>query len=197
MNAEPARLIIYSDRVETLNPNNPKNKGQISPDNFTPFSKNPLIAKFFTQLGWVDELGSGVLNVTNYLKAYSGKEAQFIEDNTFKTIIPLDEGSNKKVGGSNSLDEGSNKKIEEFIKSIENIRNTTKLNLLKLIFVIIENEGKKIEEYSIITSIPKKTIERYIKILRENNIVKFIGEIKAKNSGYFLTEEFMKSVKHK
>jgi ATP-dependent DNA helicase RecG len=183
MNAEPARLIIYSDRVETLNPNNPKNKGQISPDNFTPFSKNPLIAKFFTQLGWVDELGSGVLNVTNYLKAYSGKEPQFIEDNTFKTIIPLDEGSNKK--------------IEEFIKSIENIRNTTKLNLLKLIFLIIENEGKKIEEYSIITSIPKKTIERYIKILRENNIVKFIGEIKAKNSGYFLTEEFMKSVKHK
>jgi hypothetical protein len=68
---------------------------------------------------------------------------------------------------------------------------------LKLIFLIIENEGKKIEEYSIITSIPKKTIERYIKILRENNIVKFIGEIKAKNSGYFLTEEFMKSVKHK
>ncbi|MFN4149850.1 MAG: RNA-binding domain-containing protein, partial [Candidatus Sericytochromatia bacterium] len=103
MNAEPARLIIYSDRVETLNPNNPKTKGQISPDNFTPFSKNPLIAKFFTQLGWVDELGSGVLNVTNYLKAYSGKEPQFIEDNTFKTIIPLDEIVNYKDVGTNEI----------------------------------------------------------------------------------------------
>jgi len=44
------------------------------------------------QLGRYDELGSGVLNINRYLKAYSGHDnPQFIEGTVFKTIIPLDE----------------------------------------------------------------------------------------------------------
>ena len=48
------------------------------------------------QLGRFDELGSGVLNINRYLKAYSGHDhPQFIEGAIFKTIIPLDEGLNE------------------------------------------------------------------------------------------------------
>ena len=50
-NAAPATFIIYADRVETENANNPLGEGPIDPDNFVPFPKNPLIAKFFIQLG--------------------------------------------------------------------------------------------------------------------------------------------------
>ena len=40
----------------------------------------------------MDELGSGVLNVNKYLPVYApGKKPQFIEGNSFKMIIPLDE----------------------------------------------------------------------------------------------------------
>ena len=42
------------------------------------------------QLGWVEELGSGVLNVSKYWQAY-GKAAkpQFIEGATFKIVLPV------------------------------------------------------------------------------------------------------------
>lgn len=215
LNAEPARLIIYSDRVETTNPNNPHQRGIISPDNFTPFSKNPLLAKFFTQLGWVDELGSGVLNVTKYLKAYSGREPEFIEDATFKVIIPLNgtvnyksvganeitvgekilsDGANEQNDGEKILSDGAlNKKIDS---EILNVRKDLKQNIEKLLVSIIENEGKKVADYVQLTKFQKRAIERYIKVLRENNIIEFIGEPKAKNSGYFLTEDFRKRVKN-
>ncbi len=62
-NAHPCTFIIYRNKVETQNANNPHGEGPINPENFAPFAKNPAIAKFFLQLGRVDELGSGVLNV--------------------------------------------------------------------------------------------------------------------------------------
>ncbi len=51
--------------------------------------KNPKIAKFFKEIGWVDELGSGVRNIYRYNRIYSGADPEFIEGDVFKTIIPL------------------------------------------------------------------------------------------------------------
>ena len=59
-NAYPATFIIYNDRVETLNANNPKVKGLLNIATFSPYPKNPLLAKFFIELGWVDQLGSEI-----------------------------------------------------------------------------------------------------------------------------------------
>jgi ATP-dependent DNA helicase RecG len=55
-NALPTTIIIKQDAIETENANNPHGNGPISPDAFTPFPKNPTIAKFMMQLGWVEEL---------------------------------------------------------------------------------------------------------------------------------------------
>ena len=52
---------------------------------------NPAIAKFFREIGLADELGSGVKNVTKYLKIYSGGEPEFIEEDIFKQILPIKE----------------------------------------------------------------------------------------------------------
>ncbi|WP_201977421.1 RNA-binding domain-containing protein [Hymenobacter rubidus] len=89
-NATPARLIIYADRVEVENANKPISHGPINPERFSPFPKNPTIAKFFVQLGRVEELGSGIRNVTRYLKSYRpGASAEFVEEDVFRTIIPV------------------------------------------------------------------------------------------------------------
>lgn len=95
MNAYPCTFIIYADRIEAENANNPHGEGQIDPERFAPFPKNPAIVKFFMQLGRVDELGSGVLNVNRFIKEYAGSGTpQFIEGSTFKTIIPLSKDLN-------------------------------------------------------------------------------------------------------
>lgn len=88
-NPFPAKLIIEKEKVITENSNKAHGNGIIDPENFSPFPKNPTIAKFFKEIGWVDELGSGVRNIYKYNKIYSGVEPTFMEDDMFKTIIPM------------------------------------------------------------------------------------------------------------
>lgn len=89
--AYPAKLIIESDKVRTENANKPNGFGIIDAKSFSPYPKNPAIAKFFREIGLADELGSGVKNVTKYLKIYSGGEPEFIEEDIFKQILPIKE----------------------------------------------------------------------------------------------------------
>ena len=162
-NASPATLIIYSDRVETSNASNPHGKGIIDPVNFTPFQKNPLIAKFFIQLGRVDELGSGIINVNRYLPHYSGTKTrpQFIEGDVFKTVIPI--GRRYATEGIN---EGINEGLETLLRYISN------------------NEGLRANQLSTALNTPKKTIERWIYNLKSKNKIEFKGS--KKTGGYYL-----------
>lgn len=88
--ANPTEIIVYKDSVRAKNPNKTHKSGQINPEDFINYAKNPFIRRFFSELGWSDEAGSGVRNVTKYLKEYvKGAAPSFIEDNPFLTIVPL------------------------------------------------------------------------------------------------------------
>src|SRR5665648_454519 len=78
VNAFPAKLIIQAARVYTENSNKPHGSGIIDPDNFSPFPKNPVIARFFKEIGLADELGSGTRNLVKYVKIYSNNVPQLI-----------------------------------------------------------------------------------------------------------------------
>lgn len=89
-NSLSTEIIIYKNRLEATNPNRVFFRGPLDLNNFSPIPKNPNIRRFFRELGWSDEAGSGVRNVTKYLKIYAnGAKPEFIEDHVFKTIIPF------------------------------------------------------------------------------------------------------------
>ena len=92
-----AKLIIERERIYTENWNRSNEYGRIDPENFTPQSKNPIIAKFFMNIGRADQLGSGIRNLYKYTKLYSGGEPELIEGDIFKTIIPLVSASGKQA----------------------------------------------------------------------------------------------------
>ena len=72
------------------NPNKPRFTGPLDLVTFNAEPKNPNIRKFFSELNWADEIGSGVKNITKYLNYYSpGAQPTFIEDNPFITLIPM------------------------------------------------------------------------------------------------------------
>ena len=98
-NAYPSSFVIYRDRVETKNANKPHLYGQLLPDNFEPFPKNPHIIQIFTQIGRSEELGTGVRNVYKYTKAYSGEDnIEFEEKDVFISQVPLgDIFADKKI----------------------------------------------------------------------------------------------------
>ncbi|SDZ30630.1 ATP-dependent DNA helicase RecG, partial [Proteiniborus ethanoligenes] len=96
-NPFPAKLIIEKDRVYIENSNKTHRNGIIDPENFSPYPKNPTIAKFFKEIGWVDELGSGVRNIFKYNRIYSGVDPVFVEEDVFKTIIPLNKQATEQA----------------------------------------------------------------------------------------------------
>lgn len=87
-NAYPAKMIIEADKVVFENANIPHGSGLIKPESFSPFPKNPKIARVFKEIGLADELGSGVRNLFKYSRIYSNKEPQLIEEDIFKIIVP-------------------------------------------------------------------------------------------------------------
>ena len=86
-----AKFVIEKDRIYTENANRASQEAVLTPDNITPNPQNPIIAAFFRNIGYADQLGSGVRNLFKYSKYYSGKEPQFVESDVFKIVVPLDE----------------------------------------------------------------------------------------------------------
>jgi len=106
MNAFPAKMIIEKWRVRTENSNRPHGIGTINPQSFTPYPKNPVIARFFRQIGLADELGSGVRNLMKYGKAYGGADPELIEGDIFKIIIKVPEfGDRENI--SDNIEKGT------------------------------------------------------------------------------------------
>ena len=89
-NPFPTKLVIGKDEIYTENANKPHGFGLIDPNNFSPYPKNPIIAKMFKEIGLVDELGSGVRNIYKYSKKYFGSEPKLLEDGIFKIIFKVD-----------------------------------------------------------------------------------------------------------
>jgi len=208
-NAHPCSFIIYADRIETENANNPHGHGPIDPDNFAPFPKNPAIAKFFIQLGRVDELGSGVMNVNRLIKAYSEKgKVQFIEGATFKTIIPVFAKVNDGVNdgatkGNDTIHDTVTDTVTDSAKSliddgvndgvIDGVNDGVRKEVIRLTILILTNEGAKALDIATKSGKSKPTIERYLRIAKKVGIIEFKGA--PKTGGYFLTTKMKEKIK--
>lgn len=120
MNAFPAKLIIENGLVRTENSNRPHGTGVIKPTCFTPYPKNPVIARFFRQIGLADELGSGVRNLMKYGKEYGDENPELIEGDIFKIIIKVPKFSNGK-NSNDSAGQGTKSGLSR--DQVEIIRN--------------------------------------------------------------------------
>ena len=113
-----ASMTIYADRLETKNGNVTHGFGFLKLESFKPFAKNPVIADVFRNIGWADELGSGMRNTFKFTKLYSGGEPSFEEGDMFITTVPLtNAATGVKVGlGSHqylsSTEAGTEVKLE-------------------------------------------------------------------------------------
>ena len=87
----PTTFTIFSDKVVTENWNVPYVYGKIDLTTLKPHRKNPLIANVFSQMGIVEELGSGTRKIFKYTPLISGgKEPMIEEEDVYKVTIPLE-----------------------------------------------------------------------------------------------------------
>ena len=90
------------------------------------------------------------------------------------------------------VNEGVNKGVNkgdthiDAINQIENVSDTTKIELAKILRLFRDNEGLKLKDIALRIDRPAKTIERYLRILKDLSIIEFRG---APRSGkYYVVE---------
>lgn len=194
--AYSAKFVIEKDNIYTENSNLPHGHGELQLNKFKAFPKNPAISKVFREIGYADELGSGMRNTNKYTKLYSGGTPAFIEDNIFQITIPIDNVANLRVGPTaaeiitrNVVD---NQKMSDMLSDKMSDMLGDKLTGKEKVFleILIKqlNEDKYVTTtvMSNITRIPSSTIRRYMKKFCELGIL--VSEGKNKSTQYRLKE---------
>ena len=152
-NPYPAKLIIERNKMWTENANKAKRIGDIDIKAFSPYPKNPKIAKFFKEIGLADELGSGVKNMIKYTEIYSGGVPEFKENDIFTTIIPLNAIVNAPVNEPLNAPVKLNNTQKFIIKLMKENNQITQIELSKKLKVnesTIKRNISKLKSYGIL-----------------------------------------------
>ncbi len=170
-----ARLVIERGQVTAENWNKPHGHGPMRPETFTPFPKNPVLTKFFKEIGRMDELGSGVRNLFKYGPHYaSGKMPEVLEDDIFKVIVPFDfvdlEDGGVNGGVNGGVFDGLN---EHSVGRLDTIAG-----------ILAGNDGINAVAIARQAALSVRTVERYLKILKEAGMIRFVGA--PKTGGYYV-----------
>jgi ATP-dependent DNA helicase RecG len=140
--------------------------------NFAPFPKNPVIAKFFKEIGRVDELGSGVRNVFKYSREYMpGAVPELIEGDIFQTIVPLRASQVVVVMPPTNWEEVRNKVRNKFgIKF-----GTSSEKTLEMIF---QNNHLSAADIAEKINISPRAVEKQLANLKEMGVIERVGSKK-------------------
>jgi ATP-dependent DNA helicase RecG len=162
--AFPAKIIIEAARIYAENRNKAQRQGRIDPNNFTPYPKNPLLARFFVNIGRADKLGSGIRNLYKFTKIYSGGEPELIEGDVFRTIVPITLSDTVNTINGHLTDKMSDKMSDKDKSSRE-----------ALLAYLIANEEVTANEAADIVGKTARTARRLLQQLIENGDITASG----------------------
>ena len=162
----PAKFVIENNRIYTENANRASWSGEITPENFEPNPKNPIIASFFRNIGLADKLGSGVRNIFKYAKYYQGGHPHFFEQDIFRTSVEF-ESTTIKVGNATI-----NATISDTDATINATISEEDLQMLRLIQAKPDITYTELSEQ---LDLHRATVARRIKSLAEKRVISRIG----------------------
>jgi ATP-dependent DNA helicase RecG len=164
-----AKFVIEQDRMYVENANRARFNGPITLRNLEPFPKNQLIASFFRNIGYSEKLGSGARKMFKYGRLYSGVDPEFIEDDVFRIIQPLNENysfdAENEVGGQKTTRKSS---VESSVKS-------TVKSSVKIIEMMKENPEVTIPIMAETLRLTTRAVEKNVAKLQAKGIVKRVG----------------------
>ena len=177
-----SRIIIYKDKIICENPNSFGTMTKLSLENYTPFAKNPTLAKFFREIGYAEELGSGVKRITENSLLYSGKKPVFEDKEMFRLTIPLSRYSDTKNESDikNIIQKNMNDTLNDTLnENLDNVLYNTMNSIYSSILqLIIQNPKITIKQISKIINKSEITTKRYINELKIKGYIERIGSKK-------------------
>ena len=172
-----ARFIIEREQMFTENANKAINPGIITPSNLRPYSKNPIIAKFFHEIGRADELGSGVRNLYHYVRLYSGSDPVFDENDIFRLTVPLDADYSPEKGNMRSANGTTEKTTEKTTRKTTEKKEVRECSSAesRLRAIITRNPTATMSEMAREMNMSEDGIYYHIKALKEAGKLQRIG----------------------
>lgn len=177
-------LDIYNDRAVTRNPTRitpNTTEGSLPIEQLTNYTKNPLLVGTFRQLQWVEDLGSGKVNILKYAPLYYPDFKIFIEDGVqFQfTITYAPESSD--VPNSGQVSGTMSGTVRNYEKMTEtqhaNIARLSDTNpeLVQILNLIKRDPTITQAEMAEEIGVAEKTIFRYLAKLKAKNIIRRVG----------------------
>lgn len=158
-----AKFVIEQDRMFVENANRARFNGTITLRNLEPFPKNPLIASFFRNIGYSEKLGSGARKMFKYGRLYSGVDPEFIEDDVFRIIQPLNENYSYDA------------EIENVSRDSKTTQKTTQNTTQKILNAMKEKPDVTTSELSEICGITVDGVKWQLKKLSKSGRISRIG----------------------
>ena len=159
------QIKIFDNKITFFNPG--KLYGDITveklaTDTYQAQTRNKLIAEAFYLTGEIEKYGSGYIRIRDEISAYPGMKLDYEEMGNGYLVTLSYEASE---GVSEGVSERSN----------------------QLLMLITDTPGLRTTQISKSLNVPTKTLERWLKALRDENKVEFRGA--PKTGGYFSIED--------
>lgn len=168
-NAFPAKFVIERGQLFTENANRPHGHGPIDPRLFSPYPKNPVIARVFKEIGLADELGSGVRRLFKYCRTYCGHDPELIEGDVFSLRLALSEAVDPtSVTGLAETSGKTSGKTER----------TSGKTSGRILEILRQDSSITIPELAARLDVTERSIERNIHNLRESGHLRRVGSAK-------------------
>ncbi len=201
-------ISIFDDRVEIENTGHLPN--ELTPETIKlphrSYPQNPIIADALFMTAFLESWGTGVSRMVEACKVVGLPEPEYDTDGSFvwitfkrpNAVANLDINLSDKVasavvnhpsnrysqgeGVSEGVSEGD--KFESVIDRLEGVTDTTKGELINILRLFNNEKGLRLKDIALRINRPTKTVERYLKMLKDLSVIEFVGS--PRNGKYVL-----------
>ena len=165
----PPKFEIFPDRLEITSAGRlPESLTREEFFNGISIPRNKELMRIYRDVELVESLGSGIPRI---LRAY-GEDCFKFTDNFIRITLPIRAYARVSGGVSGGVSEGVS---EGVISNIEGMTDAVKEELLNILKLFKDDEGMKLKDIASNRERPVKTIERYVKILKDLSLLEFRG----------------------
>ena len=187
-------IIIYSDKLEISNYGKLPAGIKLSDlkRNHLSLPQNPDIAHICFLRGYIEKIGRGTLKIIEACKNAGLKVPVWIDTPPFikltfyskNKLVTPNEGVTERI--PEGISKGVIDRVEGVIEGvIEGVSRDVKDKMKNILLVVFKEGGLKASEIGSRVEVPVKSIERYIKKLKESALIEFRGA--PKTGGYYLS----------
>ena len=174
----PPKFEIFPDRLEITSAGRlPEALSREEFFNGISIPRNKELMRIYRDVELVESLGSGIPRI---LRAY-GEDCFKFTENFIRIILPISVQDHAIEGVSEGVNEGVSEgvsegvKYESVISQYEGVADTVKKELVNILNLFVDEEGIKLKDIALRINRPTKTIERYLKILKDLSLIEFRG----------------------